>query len=164
MGQRAARDVVDAEVGEPGDVLLRDIAGHFDFRFARDDLHRLCHVLMAHVVEHDDVRARFHGLPDHVEVLDLDFDLADEGSVGFGRGDGLFDAAGRADVVVLQHDAVGEVVTVVVPAAAGDRVFFDDAVVQVTAYFSKMRLFGVVLRVSSSRVFVPFRRSATFFV
>ena len=85
---------------------------------------------MGHIVKHDDVGAGFHSFADHVEVLDLHFDLADKGSIGFGSSDGFFDAACRADMVVLQHDAVGEVVTVVVPAAAGDRVFFEDAVVR----------------------------------
>ena len=127
VGQSAAGDEVHAQVADLLDVLPGDVAGTLGLGPAVDDADGLGHVLVAHVVQHDDVGTGLYGLPDHVQVLYLHLDLPDEGGVGPGHLHGLLHAACGVDVVVLQHDAVGQVVAVVGAAAQTHGVLLEDA-------------------------------------
>lgn len=106
MGQGTAGDVIDADIGQGGDIFFGYVAGTFRFSPAVDEGYSFFHHVVAHVIQHDDVRTGSDGFADHVQRFRFDFDLADERRIGFGHGNGLGHAAGGTDVVVLEEDAV----------------------------------------------------------
>ena len=127
VGQGAGGDVIHADVPQGRDLFPRHVAGALRFGPAGDEGHGLLHGIRVHIVEHDDVGPSLHGFAHLVQGLGLHLDLAHKGRIGAGPGHRLADAAGGADVVVLEHDAVGQVVAVVRAAAHGDGVFFKNA-------------------------------------
>ena len=101
MCERAARDIIDAEICQRRDLLLRHISGDLDLSPAVDDLHGLLHRLVIHVVEHDNIRAGLHSLAHLAKRLDLDLNLADKRRVRLRHANCIFHTAGGTDVVVL---------------------------------------------------------------
>ena len=126
MGQGAARDVIDADIGQGGNIFFGHVAGTFRFSPAVDEGYRFSHHIVAHIIQHDDVGAGFDGFADHVQRFRFDFDFTDKRRISFGQGNGLGYAAGSADVIVLEEDAVGQIITVILAAANRDGIFFKD--------------------------------------
>ena len=127
MCQRPAGYVVDAQIGDGAHVVRIDVARALRLGTPVDKRDGLRHGGVVHVVEHDDVGAGFHGLAHLVERFALHLDLAHERGVGACRRHGLSHAARGRDVVVLEHDAVGEVVAVIAPAARADGLLLEHA-------------------------------------
>ena len=117
MRQRAARNIIDAELCQPGDVLFRDVAGAFRLRPAPGQPDRFRHIFGGHIVQHDDIRARVQRFFQLIEGFHFDFDFPDKGRIGLGRLHRRRHAARRADVIVFEQHAVGQVVAMIVPAA-----------------------------------------------
>ena len=101
MRQRAARNIVYARTLDIFYVLFGDVAATFGERAAAYHFNCLLHIGDAHIVEHNYVGASFQGLAAHIEVFYLHLYLADEGGVFARHLHGLFNAARRADVVIL---------------------------------------------------------------
>ena len=126
MGQGPTGNVIDADIGQDGDIFFRHVAGTFCLSPAVDEGHGFFHHIVAHIVQHDDIGAGFDGFADHVQRFRFDFDFTDERRIGFGQGNGFGYAAGGTDMIVLEEDAVRQIVTVILAAADSDGIFFKD--------------------------------------
>ena len=113
-------------VGEGADIAGIHIARALGLGAAGDKLNRGSHVVMGHVVEHDDVGAGLHGLAHHVQVLAFDLDRRGKRCMGARHLDCTRHATGGIDVVVLEHDGRRQVVTVVAAAADLDCGLLED--------------------------------------
>ena len=90
-------------------------------------IHRRLHSGAVHVVQHDDVRPGLQRLPHLVQVAGLHLQLDHMAQLFSDGRHRLGDAAGRVDVIVLEHGAVGQVEAMVFPAAHCHRVFLQGA-------------------------------------
>ena len=81
-------------------------------------------VMLSSRIEFDAELQRFFEL---FQAVDFDFDVDHVAGVGAGGFDGVCDAAGGHDVVVLDQDAVVEAEAVIVAAAAAHGVFLEGA-------------------------------------
>ena len=126
MRQRPRANKVNAQVGERADIAGVHVARALGLGAAGDKLNRGSHVVVGHVVEHDDVSAGLHSLAHHVQVLALDLDRRGKRCMGARHLNRTRHAAGGIDMVVLEHDGRRQVVTVVAAAADLDRGFLED--------------------------------------
>ena len=83
MGQGAARDVIDADIGQGGNIFFGHVAGTFRFSPAVDKGYSFSHHVVAHIIQHDDVGAGFDGFADHVQRFRFDFDFTDKRRISF---------------------------------------------------------------------------------
>ena len=86
MGERPDRDQIDARSATSPTVAR--VTPPEASRRRGHNLDRAAHGLQVHVVEHDDVGPGLQGLPEFIQVGDLDFDAQRMGSVRAGQGDG----------------------------------------------------------------------------
>lgn len=86
----------------------------FPFAIATGFAHRF----KAHIVEHNDLRARVQGLGHLIKIAGFHFNFYHMAKLSTQKSDRVGDATGGINVVILEHRAVGEVVTVVFTAAA----------------------------------------------
>ena len=85
---------------------------------------------MVHVIQHDDIRAGIYRLPGHLQILHFHFDFPNKRRILLGHCNRLCHAAGRLDMVILQHHAVGKVVPMVASATDSHRVLLKNPVVR----------------------------------
>ncbi len=124
MGEGADGDVVHACLRHLPEVPLAHIAAGLGEGAVVDELDALAHILHRHVVQHDDIRPGVQTLTHLVHGLRLDLHPEGMGGVAPHGADGLENAAGGHDVVVLDEHPVGQIEPVVVPAAGADGVLF----------------------------------------
>ena len=122
MGQGTDADKVHPGLGDALNGVQRDPATGLERASTLEALHRLAHHERVHVVEHDDVRARFDRFFNFVHRLALDLDLHKVGRVAANPLDRQCDAPAGADVVVLDERAIEKAHPVVVPAPTADGV------------------------------------------
>src|ERR1700733_1237574 len=130
VSERTGGDEVDARFGVFADGVQLNAAGRFNGQFesARvDELDGRGHLGRRHVVEQDGFRAGFDGLLELLAIAHLHLDALAGLARRERRGEHLGNAAPKRDVVVLDQDAVGEVEAMFFAAAAGDRVFIQQA-------------------------------------
>ena len=124
MGQRTAGYIIYPKRCDGFDIFDCHIAGAFGFCSAVNDADGLRHFRRAHVIQHDDICAGFDCFSYHIQSFRFDLDFADEGSIRLCCGNGFLYAACRADMVILQHYAVGKIIAVIRATADGYGIFF----------------------------------------
>ena len=130
MGQRTNADVVDAGLSIKAHVLQIDAAGCFQrnaSRVAAHALHARAHQLGSHVIEQQRFAAVLQSFLELGHGADLDLDGLLAAAIAMGALERLLDAARHGNVIVLDEHAVGEIEAVIVSAAAGDRIFIENA-------------------------------------
>ena len=120
-------DDVHAGFSDGFDIVKRDVAGSLRQRFAVNQADSIFHLVEGHIVEHDNVRACFDSFFHFVERSCLHFDLDRMTDFSAQRINGFRDTAAGVDVIVLEHRRVGQIIAVIVTAAAGHGVFLDGA-------------------------------------
>ena len=121
MRQRPRANIVDTQVGERANIVGVHVARALGLGATGDKLDGGGHVVMGHVVEHDNVGTGLHGLAHHVQVLALNLDRRGKRRMGARHLDRTRHATGSVNVVVLEHDGRRQVVTVVAAAADLNR-------------------------------------------
>lgn len=147
VGEGADADKVDAGLGDGADVIDVDAAAGLGSGAPRDELNGFTELGGRHVVEEDDVGTRIDGLSGLLELIGFHFDHELRGKLSRARDcdcDGIgFVIGERGKVIVFNQNLVVETEPVVFPPPHS------------TAYFSKARQPGVVLRVSRIWALVP---------
>src|SRR3954467_914169 len=128
--ERTHANVVDAGLGVLAHILQVDAAGSFKRnapRMAADAVHTGAHQIRSHVIEQQRLSAMLQGLFEFGHGTDLDLDRLLAATVAMRALERQRHSAGHGNVVVLDQHAVGEIETMIVSAATGDRIFIEDA-------------------------------------
>ena len=127
MCQRADGNDIHAGFRNGTQRFERNTAGGLDQGFPLRHCDGFAHSFKAHIVEHNDLRARVQGLGHLIKIAGFHFNFYHMAKLSTQKSDRVGDATGGIDVVILEHRAVGEVVTVVFTAAADDCIFLQGA-------------------------------------
>ena len=127
MRQSARTNIVNTQVGQGANVVGVYVARALGLGTTGDKLNRSSHVIVGHVVEHDDVGTGLHGLAHHVQVLALNLDRRGKRRMGARHLNRARHATGGVDVVVLEHDSRRQVIAVVAATADLDCGLLEDA-------------------------------------
>ena len=125
MRQCTAGDVVYTDLGELSETILVHVAGSLEFRFALGHSNGLRGHLVGHVIEHDDICFGVERFLKHLQIFHFDLDLSYERRIGLGHLDCFLDGAGCSDVIVLDENAIGKILTMVRAAADPDCILFE---------------------------------------